>query len=155
MRTPPRFPWWFRNRPARSRTSHRKHRDQLHLELHPKPPRRGKQWDAIRVATRTERCEIHKCQLLLSSHQGHIDHIVPEQFVFERRIGDPHARENLICICREDHGRKTAIEWRLYRGDLVGFLDELRVLGWDLDRVKVALRLYGLLDSAREMRCQS
>lgn len=156
-RSSPWRPWW-RKRKTGPRSHYRKDRRQLRLELHAKPPRRGRLWREICASARTGKCELEKCQenLTLASgkHLGHIDHIVPEQFIFEHGLGDAHAHVNLIDICREDHGRKTAVEWRLYRGDAIGYIDELRRLGWDVERTKVALRFYGLLDPAREQRCQ-
>lgn len=105
---------------------------------------------AIRDAARTDACEL--CGAWLADvdegkHAGHVDHIVPEQFCFEYEVGDPHCRANLICLCEKCHGKKTAIEWRLHRADLVGYLGELRRLGWDMERVKRVLVLYDLLPS--------
>lgn len=71
------------------------------------------------------------------------DHIFPERFVRRFFIGaDPHVLENLIVITPALHARKTAVEWRIFRGDTVGYFVALRVLGFDqvlIDRALMAL----------------
>jgi hypothetical protein len=61
------------------------------------------------------------------------DHIYPERFVRKFCPGaDPHVLENLIVVTPGLHARKTAVEWRIFRGDLVGYKQELNRLGFDL-----------------------
>ncbi|MHB8413285.1 MAG: hypothetical protein ACYDDI_15255 [Candidatus Acidiferrales bacterium] len=121
------------------------------LTLHIKPPRRGKEWRAARSAAETDFCEIPRCSTFLHDQLGDgtvvrrhptIDHIIPELLLFHFGITNPHARENLICICDPDHGRKKTVEDRLFRGDKLGFLSGLRQLGWPMERVENALKLY-------------
>lgn len=69
------------------------------------------------------------------------DHIFPERFV--RRFckgGDPHVLENLIVITPSLHAKKTAVEWRIFRGDLVGYQQELRRLGFDQTLLDKAMK---------------
>lgn len=89
-----------------------------------------------------------------------VDHIVPYRLVMvwqkERRDFDPNDLLNLASHCRACHTKKTHIENRLLRGDVVGFLSEMnRFIG--ADRVKTALDLYGFFgkshtEVAAEMR---
>jgi hypothetical protein len=74
------------------------------------------------------------------------DHIYPERFV--RRFcpgADPHVLENLIVVTPALHAKKTAVEWRIFRGDLIGYKSELNRLGFDL----------ALLDKAMTAICAS
>lgn len=68
-----------------------------------------------------------------------VDHIVPFRLVKENLL------LNLISLCRDCHAVKTAIEARLLGGDILGFLAELRIRQWPMDRVEAALRHYKLL----------
>ena len=97
-----------------------------------------------------------------------VDHIVPAAVVAElnknivEKLGkefegselkvtvsgglyDAEAKENLASACRSCHGKKRRAEIRLERADVVGFLAELRRIGYPEERTKIALRLYGLL----------
>jgi hypothetical protein len=71
------------------------------------------------------------------------DHIFPERWC--RRFckaADPHVLENLICITPALHAQKTAVEWRIFRGDLLGYKQELNQLGFSpemLDRALTAI----------------
>lgn len=68
------------------------------------------------------------------------DHIWPERFV--RRFcvaADPHVLENLVVITPSLHAKKTAVEWRIFRGDWLGYKQELVRLGFDLDMINRAL----------------
>ena len=71
------------------------------------------------------------------------DHIWPEKFVRRFVVGaDPHILENLIVITPKLHAEKTAIEWKIYRGDYIGYAQELRRIGFDqvvIDRAMKAL----------------
>lgn len=75
-----------------------------------------------------------------------VDHIYPEKFCRRFCIGaDPHVPENLVCISSALHAKKTAVEWRIFRGDMVGYRQELNRLGFDL----------ALLDRAMKAICES
>jgi hypothetical protein len=71
------------------------------------------------------------------------DHVWPERFVRRFCKGcDPHVLENLVVITPSLHAQKTAIEWRIFRGDRIGYGQELRRLGFDqtlLDRAMKAI----------------
>ena len=74
------------------------------------------------------------------------DHLWPERWV--RRFvktADPHLLENLVVITPALHAKKTAVEWRIFRGDIVGYRQELNRLGFDL----------ALLDRAMTAICKS
>jgi 5-methylcytosine-specific restriction endonuclease McrA len=144
-------PWWIRKRTKRTKRRRRFTRGQLTLNL--KPPRRGKDWRKARAAAETDFCEIPRCGKFLHDQLGDgtvarrhpaIDHIVPELLLFKFGITNPHEAVNLICLCRECHGRKKTVEDRLFRGDKLGFLAGLRALGWPMERVEAALKFYSL-----------
>lgn len=77
------------------------------------------------------------------------DHIIPERWV--RRFcpgANPHIIENLAAVTPQIHARKTAVEWRLFRGDMLGFQAELRRIGYNDEMVTRALK--ALVASAKE-----
>jgi len=100
------------------------------------------------------RCEVTG-EAILFTKPGHpdqllwkraADHLYPERFV--RRFckgADPHVPENLVVITPALHAKKTAVEWRIFRGDMVGYRQELNRLGFDL----------ALLDRAMKAICES
>lgn len=60
------------------------------------------------------------------------DHIFAERFIRQYCAGaDPHVLENLIVITPSLHARKTKVEWKLFKGDRLAYLQELRYLGFD------------------------
>ena len=68
------------------------------------------------------------------------DHLFPERWVRRfAKAADPHVLENLIVITPSLHAQKTAIEWRIFRGDLVGYKQELNRLGFDLEVLDKAM----------------
>lgn len=121
---------------------------------------RGDHWIQQRDAAFSRadgRCEVTKDELFprvgwyASGEPQHrwkraCDHIYPERFV--RRFckgADPHVPENLVVITPALHAKKTAVEWRIFRGDMVGYRQELNRLGFDL----------ALLDRAMTAICES
>jgi hypothetical protein len=75
---------------------------------------------------------------------GAADHIVSISVIL--KLGIPVERaympENRMTLCGGHHGVKTGADGRLYEGDILEYLR--RLAGWPLERVHVALRLYGL-----------
>jgi 5-methylcytosine-specific restriction endonuclease McrA len=72
-----------------------------------------------------------------------VDHIIPLALVNE------HHDVNLITVCEPCHRSKTGFagfgfEQKLRKGDIPGFLKSCRQFGWPVERVRVALRHYGL-----------
>lgn len=60
------------------------------------------------------------------------DHIIPERAVRRYCKGaDPHILENLRVITPSLHSRKTAIEYLIFRWDIVGYKAALNRLGFD------------------------
>jgi hypothetical protein len=113
-----------------------------------KPQKRG--WQAARKAALTYTCEVSN-GLLFKDHAcgvpdyiGVVDHIVPERFLLSIKK-NPHARENLICISPEVHGRKRAAEDQFLKsGDVLTFWNILEQQGWPMDRVYRAMQYAGL-----------
>lgn len=111
-------------------------------------PRRGKEWKAARaecILAQSNpnvilRCGV--CQGPLPRPQ--VDHIVPEQFLFQFGVPNVHEQVNLLAIHARCHGKKKTVEDLLFRGDKLGFLSGLRRLGWPMERVEAALRFYRL-----------
>ncbi len=97
------------------------------------------------------RCEVSGEPLVWSLdgkkvYKRTVDHLYPEKFCRRFCVGsDPHVAENLVVLSQNLHSRKTAVEWRIFRGDLVGYRQELNQLGFDLD----------LLDRAMKAICAS
>jgi len=81
-----------------------------------------------------------------------VDHIVPFRMAREIKQKydpslNPNDQKNLVSLCRGHHSRKTGIEARLLRGDVIGFRAEMRALIGD-ERTTVALRLFGLIKTS-------
>ena len=63
-----------------------------------------------------------------------IHHLLARRWCDEHGI-DPHAVANLISICQLCHGRANRIEDKLWTGDLVGFMREMRRINFPVDRI--------------------
>jgi len=75
------------------------------------------------------------------------DHIVPLLLAKE------HDPVNLITLCEARcHRRKTKIESFLFEGDLVTFLTCLEKAGWPMQKVRMAMKRYGLPTTVSEIR---
>lgn len=77
-----------------------------------------------------------------------VDHLWPERFL--RRFckaADPHVIENLVCITSSLHAKKTAVEYLIFRADMVGYRRELNRLGFPPDKLDKAMK--AILDSAK------
>jgi hypothetical protein len=94
-------------------------------------------------------CRMPSCHLkdhLKVVYRRAVDHLFPERWIRKFVVGaDPHVLENLVVLSSRAHAQKTAIEWRIFRGDLVGYKQELNRLGFDL----------ALLDKAMKALCES
>lgn len=55
----------------------------------------------------------------------------------------PNDQVNLIALCTSHHMVKTAMELRLFRGDIAGFIAEAKAV-IPAERLWAALELYGL-----------
>jgi hypothetical protein len=81
------------------------------------------------------------------------DHIIPERWIRQfMRGADPHLLENLIVITPKLHGQKWAVERRIYAGDWLAYIYELKKLGFEEARVKKALA--ALAKSIPEALCK-
>lgn len=74
----------------------------------------------------------------------HLDHVIPARFV--QLLGcDPHDEQNLMFLCKKDHGRKRLAEERLKgKESLYGFVLQLKIEQWDMDLVKLLLEKFGV-----------
>ena len=63
-----------------------------------------------------------------------IHHLIARRFCEEHGIY-PHADANLISICQLCHGRANRIEDKLWHGDFVGFITEMRRINFPVDRI--------------------
>lgn len=109
-----------------------------------RPSRNG--WKKRRVSALRGKCEVEPCGIDFrqAGARRHVDHIVPARLIRRLKSGNPDLRENLECICGACHGRKLQADHKLCMGDRLGYLEVLRVNGFDLLRVERALALYGL-----------
>lgn len=99
---------------------------------------RGVTWKEARNETRDRdghACQAPGCGKPEPRGQMPVDHIVPFALA-KSLIGvhpgyDPNNAANLICLCPSHHATKTSIELRLLRGDIVGFVSEVkRIIPW-------------------------
>ncbi len=68
------------------------------------------------------------------------DHIFPERWVRRHCPGaDPHILENLVAVTPEIHARKTAIEWKIFKADYLGYRAELVRIGYSKEMLERAL----------------
>jgi len=90
------------------------------------------------------------CSALPAENQKlSVDHIVPfrlaKQYADEMPIGpSPNHLDNLASLCRTCHGFKLHPEGKLLRGDIIGFIQEVKAI-IPLETIQTALRLYGLI----------
>lgn len=63
-----------------------------------------------------------------------IDHLVPRRWLNEHGIYE-HFQQNLLSVCTVCHGKKKGFEDRLFQGDLFGYLQGLRSIGYPVERV--------------------
>lgn len=73
------------------------------------------------------------------------DHVVPVRFLTEAHCEEVSRPSNLMAICIFCHGRKRAAEEKLFRGNLIGYIQTLNGMGWPMERVRIALDSFGLL----------
>ena len=81
--------------------------------------------------------------------QRAVDHVIPERAA--RRIFpscDCHTPGNLLCVSTSIHARKTSVEWKIFRGDYIGFVAELRSIGYSQEIIDRALK--ALSDSVKK-----
>jgi 5-methylcytosine-specific restriction protein A len=103
------------------------------------PYRRGDGWRRVRwTALMRDGSFCQVCGKRLEKTKLVVDHIVPF------RLSQQHDARNLLPICVPCQKRKTEIESRLFRGDVGGFLCDLRKARWPSKRVRAAMKLYGL-----------
>jgi len=110
-----------------------------------------KGWKEKRAVVAQERfCGACACELPEGKSPA-VDHIVPAAIVDELNRLNPEKKydaedeRNLLPVCSKCHGKKRRSEIRLEKGDVLGYTQEVNRLGYPMDRVKAALRLYGLM----------
>ena len=70
-----------------------------------------------------------------------IHHLIPRRYLESRGV-DPHYPLNLISICTECHGKTKLAEDRLFSGDLLGWMAEMKRARMPMQRIlKVAYNL--------------
>lgn len=80
------------------------------------------------------------------TQKASVDHIVPFRLtaLYGKREGkDPNDLANLVSLCRSCHAKKTQVERKLLRGDVVGFISGVKAI-IPLERVNAALLFWGL-----------
>lgn len=110
----------------------------------PRPSR--KDWRRRRMPALCSNCEVTSCGIDFkqTNVRRHVDHIVPVRLLRRLTAEDPNRRENLQCICGTCHGYKLQADHKLCLGDRLGYLEILRVHGFDMERTLKALALYDL-----------
>lgn len=119
-------------------------------------PKMGKPWTDSRKVFNEDRdmkCEVcgisQKEQFMRHRTTLAGDHIVPARL--SSNYGNPHDPDNQMNLCSTCHGRKTSAERLLFgSGGMLGFLSELRKWNWPMQRVALALKIYGLYPSNLE-----
>lgn len=70
------------------------------------------------------------------------DHIFPVRFLRNLKL-DPHVPINILSCCCSCHAEKLAHETRLFGGDVYGFIQGLKRIGYPMRRVNLAAAHYG------------
>lgn len=110
---------------------------------------RGTDWYEQRDAARMRDGACVKCSAPPRVGQKlSVDHIVPfrlaRQYAEAMPLGpSPNHLTNLASLCRRCHAYKLHPEARLLRGDVIGFIAEVKAV-IPLERIEAALALYGL-----------
>jgi hypothetical protein len=128
----------------------------------PRPERKGRftpMSRAVRIAAHRSACEVcgKTYQTLEASLPGQdnpfryyeeaIHHLLARRWCEENGI-TPHDSRNLVSCCDGCHAKATAAEDRLWHGDVIGFLMEMRALNFPVKRivdfaVSVGLKTFG------------
>jgi hypothetical protein len=106
--------------------------------------KRGPDWPAKSASARQRDGNV--CVVCNKSDGKNItvDHIIPYRLALDWS-DDPNNLANLACMCGRCHGRKTGIEGKLLRGNVVGFIaGMLRELKFCDQRLRTAMRFVGL-----------
>ncbi len=123
-------------------------RARMRKRSHPRPPVR--RWKQARQPALFKLCAICGTK---DAHM-HVDHIVPAGLIryFDQTrppsqqtvMPSAEDRRNLLGICASCHGRKTSAEVALCAGRPLDYWRKLERLDWPMDKVRLALALYGL-----------
>lgn len=88
-----------------------------------------------------------------SKELASVDHIVPFRLavLYGQTDGiDPNHLDNLLCLCRSCHGKKTQAEARLLAGDVMGFRMAINAI-LPMDKVEIALSMWKIGRKAKVM----
>ena len=113
-------------------------------------PSRGAGWQRARKAVSGQPCAICGTTHGRLRRKGlrsvfHVDHILAARLIQHHKLGDPHARVNLLTLCSRCHAKKRRAEDRLCnRTNIVGWLQELNRIGFPMERVRRAMEFYGI-----------
>lgn len=98
--------------------------------------RKGK-FTPIPAAAR-KRAGRKKCSVCFASYDWlrlqHIHHLIPRRWLEEQGFYE-HGGNNLLSVCNECHGKVKVYEDMLYRGDVFGFLQGMKVIGFPVAAV--------------------
>lgn len=100
----------------------------------------GTGWRALSNSIRKR--DLNMCQVCFKEHGDNlpVDHIIPF------RISKCNLEENLITLEPMCYAGKRTAEDHLKEGDRLGFERELRVRGWDMNRVAAAFEAWGSMN---------
>lgn len=73
----------------------------------------------------------------------HLDHIVPARIANDAN-GDPHNDVNMMWLAHDIHATKLKAEEFLRRARPADFVLTLQIGGWPMERVKAAMKFYGM-----------
>lgn len=75
------------------------------------------------------------------------EHLMPVRFITEHHLGDPHLDINIKLTCSGCCGKKAAAEVKLFNGDVLGFITDLKKWGWDMEEYRGVLLHYRMWSS--------
>lgn len=114
---------------------------------------RGRNWRRIRrdiTARDVETCQA--CGRSEHKKKPPVDHIIPYRLMLDWGL-EANVDGNLITVCDSCHSKKTnAIEPKLLRGDLIGFVLGLLKMRYPEDRIRTALQAAELSTSFLDRR---
>jgi 5-methylcytosine-specific restriction endonuclease McrA len=116
-----------------------------------KPPKKfwGKKNRQRQIEEAGAKCEVCgktevQCRLDYDGSGLIRDHTLPVRFIQFHNLGDAHIDLNITMICSSCGGNKSRAEGLLERGDMVGFLTDLKKWGWNMKEVGMVFKYYGI-----------
>lgn len=103
------------------------------------------------AGARCKVCGITESACKVAYGKGFIrDHTIPVRYIIQHKLDDPHLDINIEPLCAGCDARKRSAEAKLFKGDMLGFLLDLKRWGWDMEEVRELFIFYRIYSQAME-----